>query len=61
MKREWKCSKLCFSKPSEREYDFSLGLRGDPIVEILWDKKEGCSMQRGQRVGTGFKEFQKTS
>ena len=33
---------------------------GDPTVGILQDKKEGCSTQQGQRVGTGYKEFQQT-
>ena len=30
---------------------------GDPAVEILRNKKEGCSTQRGLRVGSSFKEF----
>ena len=33
---------------------------GDRTVGILRDKKEGCSTQRGQRVGTGFKKFRQT-
>ena len=33
---------------------------GDPTVGSLQDKKENCSMRRGLRVGTGFKEFPQT-
>ena len=33
---------------------------GDPTVEILRDKKKGCSTRRGLCVGSGFKEFRKT-
>ena len=32
----------------------------DPTVGSLRDKKENCSMQRGLRVGTGFREFTQT-
>ena len=41
----------------EREYLISKIPR-DPTVEILWDKKQSGSTQRGLRVGTRFKEFQ---
>ena len=34
---------------------------GDRTVEILRSKKESCSTQQGQRVGTGFEEFRQTS
>ena len=30
---------------------------GDPTVDGLRDKKESCSMRRGFRVGTRFREF----
>ena len=33
---------------------------GDRTVGFLHSKKESCSTRRGQRVGTGFKEFQQT-
>ena len=33
---------------------------GDPTVEILRSKKEGCSTRRGLRVGSSFKEFRQT-
>ena len=33
---------------------------GDPTVGSLRDKKENCSMRRGLRVGTGFREFPQT-
>ena len=33
---------------------------GDPTVGSLRDKKENCSIRRGLRVGTGFKEFPQT-
>ena len=32
----------------------------DPTVGRLRDKKEKCSMRRGLRVGTGFREFLQT-
>ena len=38
----------------EREKRLSK-IPGDPTVEILREKKEGCSIQRGLRVGSGFK------
>ena len=43
----------------EREY-FLSKIPGDPTVEILWDKKQSGSTQRGLRVGTGYKEFGQT-
>ena len=33
---------------------------GDPTVGSLRDKKENCSMRRGLRMGTGFREFLQT-
>ena len=33
---------------------------GDQTVGIRRDKKESCSTQRGQRVGTGLLEFRQT-
>ena len=36
-------------------------ITGDPTVGIRRDKKESGSTQRGQRIGTGFKEFRQTS
>ena len=35
MKREWRCSELCFSKPSERECGFSLELRAIRLSEFF--------------------------
>ena len=35
-------------------------ISGDPTVGSLRDKKESCSMRRGLRVGTEFKEFRQT-
>ena len=32
----------------------------DPTVGSLRDKRENCSMQRGLRVGTEFREFPQT-
>ena len=32
----------------------------DPTVKILRDTKESCSMRRGIRVGSGFREFRQT-
>ena len=32
----------------------------DPTVGDLRDKKKNCSMRRGLRVGTGFREFTQT-
>ena len=29
----------------------------NPTVKIRWDKKQSCSMRRGLRVGSSFKEF----
>ena len=43
----------------EREYLLSK-IPGDPTVEILRDKKQSGSTQRGLHVGTGFKEFRQT-
>ena len=33
---------------------------GDPTVDSLRDKKERCSMRRGLRMGTRFREFPQT-
>ena len=33
---------------------------GDSTVEVLRDKKEGCSTRRGLLVGSGFKKFRQT-
>ena len=33
----------------------------NPTIGILRGKKEGCSMRRDLRVGTGFEEFRQTT
>ena len=40
MKREWICSELCFSKPSERECDFSLRLQAIRPSEFFGTKRK---------------------
>ena len=40
MKREWRCSDLCFSKPNERECDFSLGLRAIRPSEFFGTRRK---------------------
>ena len=40
MKREWRCSELCFSKPSERECNFSLGLRAIQLSEFFGTRRK---------------------
>ena len=45
--------------PLERERLLSKILC-DPTVDSLRDKKESCSMRRGLRVDTGFREFPQT-
>ena len=45
----------------ERESVFLLSrFLKDPTVRIRWDEKKSCSTHRGQRVDTGFEEFQQT-
>ena len=33
----------------------------NPTVRIFRDKKESCSMRRGLRVGSDFRDFRQTS
>ena len=40
MKREWRCSELCFSKPNERKCDFSLGLRAIRPSEFFGTRRK---------------------
>ena len=40
MKRGWRCSELCFSKPSERVCDFSLGLRAIRPSEFFGTRRK---------------------
>ena len=48
-------------KVLERERERLLSkILGDPTVEILQSKKKSCSMQRGLRVDSGFREFRQT-
>ena len=49
--------KMAFSRENVHLLSRSVG---DPTVGIRRDEMESCSMQRGLRVGTGFKEFRKT-
>ena len=44
----------------ERERALLSRNTGDPTVGGLRDKKENCSMRRGLRVGTRFREFTQT-
>ena len=58
---KWRCRKLGFVIFRERERECLLSkIPGDRTVGFLLSKKESCSMRRGLRVGTGFKEFRKT-
>ena len=53
---QWKQGAISFR---ERERLLSKNT-GDPTVSNLRDKKESCSMRKGLRVGTRFKEFRQT-
>ena len=44
----------------ERERLLLSKIPGDPTVGSRRDKKGSCSMRRGLRVGTGFREFSQT-
>ena len=52
--------KVLFLFSRERVSSFPLGFLNDPTVSSLRDKKENCSMRRGLRVGTRFREFPQT-
>ena len=57
-----RCSELSFhflEREREREHLLSR-FPSNPTFEILRSKKQSCSTRRGQRVGTGFLEFQQT-
>ena len=62
-KKRGKSEKTCsshFFKVLERERELLSKISRDPIVGSLRDKKESCSMRRGLRLGTGFREFPQT-
>ena len=53
-------SELRFERVLEREREFLFRNTRDLTVGSLRGKKESCSMRRGLRVGTGFRDFPQT-
>ena len=53
--------KVLFFIFRERERERLLSkISANPTVGFLRSKKESCSTRRGQRVGTGLREFRQT-